>query len=193
MSVFGYSAFLWLLLLVAALGAAFLLSYRTMQKSLRDFAAKEMMARLGLGKGQKKFMARSSFILLSAVLAVVALARPLGPSANAAESVPVSMDVIVALDISDSMGVTDGGAGGRLTGGGAGDRLSAAKEFINNLVADAPSDRFGLVLFSGNSIISCPPTMDHDAFLNILNDAGMDKQDLPGTAIGDALVTAANK
>jgi Ca-activated chloride channel family protein len=186
-SAFGYPVFLWLLVLVAGLGAAFLLSYRTMQKSLRDFASMEMTARLGLGNGSKKFIARSSFILLSAVLAVVALARPLGPSANAAEAVPVSMDVIVALDISDSMGVTDG------SGGGNGDRLSAAKEFINNLAADAPSDRFGLVLFSGNSIISCPPTMDHDAFLNILADAGMDKQDLPGTAIGDALITAATK
>ncbi len=148
---------------------------------------------MALGTGQRKFTVRSSFILISAVLTIVALARPLGPSANAAEAVPVSMDVIVALDISDSMGVMDGGAGGRLTGGGAGDRLSAAKEFINNLAAAAPSDRFGLVLFSGNSIISCPPTMDHDAFLTIQGDAGMDKQDLPGTAIGDALITAANK
>ncbi len=187
MSVLGYPVFLWLLLLVAALGAAFPLSQRKVKKSLRDFASVEMMARLGLGNGSKKFMARALFILLSAVLAVVALARPLGPSANAAEAVPVSMDVIVALDISDSMGVTDGGAGQ------TGDRLSAAKEFIKNLVAAAPSDRFGLVLFSGNSIISCPPTMDHDAFLNILGDAGMDKQDLPGTAIGDALITAATK
>lgn len=187
MSALGYPVFLWLLILVAALGAAFLLSQRKVQKAQRAFSSREMAARLGLGNGSKKFTARSSFILISAVLAVVALARPLGPAADAAESVPVSMDVIVALDISDSMGVTDGGAGGN------GDRLSAAKEFINNLTAAAPSDRFGLVLFSGNSIISCPPTMDHDAFLNIANDAGMDKQDLPGTAIGDALITAANK
>lgn len=187
MSAFGYPVFLWLLLLVAGLGAAFLLSDRTMKKAQRAFSSVEMAARLGLGNGSKKFMARSILILISAALAVVALARPLGPPANAAESVPVSMDVIVALDISDSMGVTDGGAGAN------GDRLSAAKEVINNLVAAAPSDRFGLVLFSGNSIISCPPTMDHDAFLNILGDAGMDKQDLPGTAIGDALITSATK
>jgi Ca-activated chloride channel homolog len=186
-SALGYPAFLWLLVLVAGLGAAFLLSHRKVQKAQRAFASKEMTARLGLGNGSKKFMARAFFILVSAVLAVIALARPLGPAANAAESVPVSMDVIVALDISDSMGVTDGGAGGN------GDRLTAAKEFIKEMTAAAPSDRFGLVLFSGNSIISCPPTMDHDAFLNILSDAGMDKQDLPGTAIGDALITAATK
>jgi Ca-activated chloride channel homolog len=186
-SDFGYPVFLWLLLLVAGLGGAFLLSQRKVKRAQRAFASKEMTARLGLGKGQEKFTARALFILVSAVLAVVALARPLGPAANASEAVPVSMDVIVALDISDSMGVTDGGAGGN------GDRLTAAKKFINNLVAAAPRVRFGLVLFSGNSIISCPPTMDHDAFLNILNDAGMDKQDLPGTAIGDALATAADK
>ncbi len=165
MSIFGYPMFLWLLVLVAGLAGVFLLSHRKVKRAQRAFASVEMMARLGLGNGSKKFMARSLFILVSAVLAVVALARPLGPSANAAEAVPVSMDVIVALDISDSMGVTDGGAGSRLSrstgfeNGGAGDRLSAAKEFINNLVAAAPSDRFGLVLFSGNSIISCPPTM----------------------------------
>ena len=89
------------------------------------------MARLRLGNGSKFFSARSSFILISAVLTVVAWPVPWGPAANAAELVPVAMDVIVALDISDSMGVTDGGAGGN------GDRLSAAKELINNLVAAA--------------------------------------------------------
>jgi Ca-activated chloride channel family protein len=185
-SALGYPVFLWLLVLVAGLAAAFLLSQRKVKRAQRAFASKEMTARLGLGKGQKKFTVRASFILLSAVLAVVALARPLGPSANASEAVPVSMDAIVALDISDSMGVTDGGAGGE-------DRLTAAKAYLKQLIAAAPSDRFGLVLFSGDSIISCPPTMDHDAFLNIVSDAGMDKQDLPGTAIGDALFTAATK
>jgi Ca-activated chloride channel homolog len=186
-SALGHPQFLWLLVLGAGLGGAFLLSQRKVKRARRDFASKEMTGRLGLGNGSKKFTARASFILLSAVLAVVALARPLGLAANAAEAVPVSMDVIVALDISDSMGVTDGGAGGN------GDRLSAAKKFVEEMTAAAPSDRFGLVLFSGNSIISCPPTMDHDAFLNILSDAGQDKQDLPGTAIGDALMTAAMK
>ena len=94
MSALGYPVFLWLLLLVAALATAFPLSQRKVKKSLRDFASVEMMARLGLGNGSKFFLARSSLILISAVLTVVALARPLGPAANAAEKmVPVSMDV----------------------------------------------------------------------------------------------------
>ncbi len=186
MSVFGYPAFFWLLLSVLALGTVFAYSIRKMGRERLAFSSAEMMKRLGLGNGSRKFKARSLLILASAILTVIALARPLGPPANA-EEVPVSMDVIVALDISDSMLVQDGGMGK------TGDRLSAAKEFIKRLVDEAPGDRFGLVLFSGDSIISCPPTLDHDTYLDFLADADVTRQDLPGTAIGDALIAAATK
>ncbi|MHB8173536.1 MAG: vWA domain-containing protein [Nitrospirota bacterium] len=186
MSVFGYPAFFWLFLSVLALGTVFAYSIRKMGRERLAFSSAEMMKRLGLGNGSRKFTARSLLILASAILTVIALARPLGPPANA-EEVPVSMDVIVALDISDSMLVQDGGMGK------TGDRLSAAKEFIKRLVDEAPGDRFGLVLFSGDSIISCPPTLDHDTYLDFLADADVTRQDLPGTAIGDALIAAATK
>ena len=166
----------------------FVYSARRMRQARLAFSSPEMMARLGLGKGSRKFAAGSILIMVSAILAVTALVRPLGPPAGAQE-VPVSMDVIVALDISDSMLVPDGGARSRSTG----DRLSAAKEFIKKLVDDAPGDRFGLVLFSGDSIISCPPTLDHATYLDFLSDADVTKQDLPGTAIGAALITAVTK
>ncbi len=169
---------------------AFVYSARKMGRERLAFSSPVMMARLGLGKGSRRFAAGAFLIAASAVLAVTALARPLGPPAGA-EEVPVSMDVIVALDISDSMLVPDGG--GRLSGNGAADRLSVAKAFIKKLVSDAPGDRFGLVLFSGDSIINCPPTLDHATYLDFLSDADVTKQDLPGTAIGDALITAATK
>ncbi len=170
---------------------AFAYSARKARRERLAFSSAEMMKRLGLGNGSGRFTARSLLILASAVLAVIAIARPLGPPAGS-EEVPVSMDAIVALDISDSMLVPDGG---RSTGfgGGAQDRLSVAKGFIRKLVSDAPGDRFGLVLFSGDSIISCPPTLDHETYIDFLSDADVTKQDLPGTAIGDALVTAATK
>ncbi len=166
----------------------FVYSVRRMKQARLAFSSPVMMARLGLGKGSRRFAARGFLVIVSAILAVTALARPLGPPAGAQE-VPVSMDVIVALDISDSMLVPDSGDRSR----SAGDRLSAAKEFIKKLVSDAPGDRFGLVLFSGDSIISCPPTLDHATYLEFLSDADVTKQDLPGTAIGDALITAATK
>jgi Ca-activated chloride channel family protein len=120
--------------------------------------------------------------MTAATFAAVAIARPLGPPSGDDEKT-AAMDVIVALDISDSMGVTDVKA----------NRLAVAKEFVKKLVLAAPNNRYGLVLFSGDTVITCPATLDHDAFLTFVDDADFQRANLPGTAIGEAILTAATR
>lgn len=182
MSGFGYPAILGLLAVSLFMVLYYHRAHKKDERARRAFAEPGLFGLLGLGgKGLKSLI--GPILLTGAVfLAVVAMARPLGPPTEAGDT-DVAMDVIVALDISDSMGVQDAG--------GDKDRLAAAKDFIGRLVREAPANRYGLVLFSGDAVVTCPLTLDHDAFLGFVDDADFLKADLPGTAIGEALLAAA--
>lgn len=182
MSALGYPVFLLLLLLVPLLAAFYLWRARRDEAAREAFSDKARFAAFGFGvRGRRAWLA-PALLIGAAALASVAIARPLGPPTGDEEKA-VSMDVIVALDVSDSMSVEDV----------QGPRLAAAKDYIKRLVMAAPNNRYGLVLFSGDAVITCPPTLDHDALLNFVADADFGRTNLPGTAIGEALLTAATK
>lgn len=152
----------------------------------RDDAARRAYADTGLLKGAglgnrsaTRYIA-PSLLVAAILLGSIAAARPIGPP-DKEESGTAMMDVIVALDVSDSMAVGDEMP----------NRLSYAKDAIANLVTAAPGNRYGLVVFSGEATVSCPVTSDHDAFLTFLDGVGFSKSGLPGTAIGEAVLTAA--
>ncbi len=68
-------------------------------------------------------------------------------------------DLFVALDISRSMLAQDCKP----------NRLECAKEKINYLVNQLPSDRVGLMLFAGSALVQCPFTRDIAAFKMFLD------------------------
>jgi len=72
------------------------------------------------------------------------------------------------------------------------DRLEAAKEVASEFIAGRQNDRFGLVIFSGETFTQCPLTTDHRVIINLFKDikSGMIED---GTAIGDGLATAVNR
>lgn len=112
----------------------------------------------------------------------VSLARPqevLSRTLERAEGI----DMVIALDVSDSMAALDFQPS---------DRLEVAKEVIGRFLADRPDDRFGLVVFAGAAVTVCPLTLDHDVAARILADVGL--RSLPGgTAIGMGLGTAVSR
>ncbi|HLB25019.1 MAG TPA: VWA domain-containing protein [Nitrospirota bacterium] len=183
MSGFGYTSFLWLLLAAPALALYFYRAAGRDEAARRAFAEPSMFGLLGLGGRGWRNIAPRALLPAALVLAALAVARPLGPPAEAGET-EVAMDVVVALDVSDSMGVADMGSEYR---------LSAAKGFIKGLVAAAPGNRYGLVLFSGDAVVTCPLTLDHDAFITFLEDADYNKTGLPGTAVGEGILSAATR
>lgn len=123
------------------------------------------------------------FILLLAVfvLLVVALARPQSSSAKQNVSVE-GIDIVLAMDISGSMLAEDFKP----------NRLGAAKEVAKDFIKGRPSDRIGLVVFSGESFTQCPLTSDHNILVNLLDEikSGMIED---GTAIGDGLATSVSR
>lgn len=92
------------------------------------------------------------------------------------------IDIVLCLDVSGSMLAQDFQP----------NRLEAAKQVAIDFVRNRPVDRFGLVIFSGESFTQCPVTGDHAAVISQITEAdGSFLQD--GTAIGSGLATAVDR
>jgi Ca-activated chloride channel family protein len=116
------------------------------------------------------------------VLLVVALARP-QVQEQSHEKIPVEgVDIVIAMDVSRSMEAEDLKP----------NRLEAAKRAAQAFVAARPTDRIGLVIYSGESVTACPPTTQHGLLQNVIR--SVDYQNLEdGTAIGLGLANAVNR
>lgn len=82
---------------------------------------------------------------------LIALARP-QQGTTAINLFGSGVDIVIALDISDSMGTADMG---NLS------RLDSAKSVIVSLLELRPFDRIGLVAFSEEAFYLSPPTLNH--------------------------------
>lgn len=92
------------------------------------------------------------------------------------------VDIIIALDCSRSMTVTDIQP----------TRLERAKREVFDLLAMLEGDRVGLVAFAGTAFLQCPLTLDYDAFNLFLNALSADYLPVGGTDITGALAAALN-
>jgi len=108
----------------------------------------------------------------------------LKPSWNKKEETVVQegRDLFVALDISRSMLAQDV----------LPNRLTHAKKMIHTLVDALPSDRVGLILFSGSSFVQCPLTRDRNAFFMYLDQIDTDTISSGSTALDKAIEQALN-
>lgn len=134
-------------------------------------------------KSLKYYFIHLPFLLrcLAFALLVIALARPQSSSSRQNVSIE-GIDIVLAMDISGSMLAEDFKP----------NRLEAAKEVARDFILGRPSDRMGLVVFSGESFTQCPLTHDHPVLINLLQDikSGMIED---GTAIGDGLATSVSR
>lgn len=106
----------------------------------------------------------------------------LKPSWNKKEEsvIQEGRDIFVALDISRSMLAQDV----------LPNRLTHAKKMIHTLVDALPSDRVGLILFSGSSFVQCPLTRDRSAFYLYLDQIDTDTIASGTTALDKAIEQA---
>ena len=115
-----------------------------------------------------------------------AAARPIWTGEPAA--LPASgRDLLLAVDISGSMGIRDMKRGDRLV-----DRLTAIKAVVGDFVARRPQDRLGLILFGGEAYLHTPLTFDHQTLKTLLDEAVIGFAG-DGTAIGDAIGLAVKR
>ncbi len=121
------------------------------------------------------------FRLLCISCIIVALARP--QTRNDEELVSgEGVDIILAIDVSGSMLAQDFTP----------NRIEAEKEVAANFVANRPTDRIGIVIFSGESFTLCPLTTDQAVLrTQIFNIQSGLLED--GTAIGSGLATSVDR
>jgi len=121
--------------------------------------------------------------LLALILVVVSLARPQQSDSKVKRNVE-GIDIVVALDISDSMLIEDMKPE---------NRLESAKRTIEEFIVKRVSDRIGLVLFSGESFTRVPITLDYKVLLESLRQVETTRTVKMGTAIGVALANATSR
>lgn len=159
-------------------GAGLLLVYRW-------YWSAHLIARLGKRVEGKRFLHNTSVTRVSIksivwFLAFFFIAITLWhPGWNTKDETVVQegRDLFIALDISRSMLAQDIKPS----------RLKFAQQKIKSLVNKLPSERVGLILFSGSSFVQCPLTRDRAAFNMYLDQIDVDTIASGTTALDQAL------
>jgi Ca-activated chloride channel family protein len=177
---FAHPGFFWLFILIPITIAWYVWRERKLYGYLSVSAVK------GFSLPQKSLrpmFRHSGIVLRSLALAalIVALARPQS-SLSWQNSTTEGIDIVIASDISGSMLAEDFEP----------NRMEAGKNIAIDFIKNRPSDRIGLVIFSGESFTQCPLTIDHDVLINLFKDIKNGMID-DGTAIGMGLATAVNR
>ena len=120
--------------------------------------------------------------MLALALLVVALARPQNRDESTRTKTTDGIDIVMAIDVSSSMLAKDFKP----------NRLEALRKVASQFVEDRPSDRIGLVVYSGESYTKTPVTSDKHIILNSLREITYGQTE-DGTAIGMGLATAVNR
>jgi Ca-activated chloride channel family protein len=135
-------------------------------------------------RGRVIFLKLNSVLLLMAFLLIIlALARPQRADSQVKRTLE-GLDIVLVLDISDSMLIEDMKPL---------NRLESAKETIANFIKERRSDRIGVVIFAGEAFTLVPPTLDYQLVLDrvaqITTAASAHIKD--GTAIGVGMASGA--
>jgi Ca-activated chloride channel family protein len=125
------------------------------------------------------------FFGLAGVFLLIALARPQTAGSKTQRNVD-GIDIMIALDVSDSMLIEDMQPENRLT---------AAKETLKAFVKKRSSDRIGVLVFAGESFTLVPLTLDYELLLARVDEitTARNARIKDGTAIGVALANASGR
>ena len=167
------------LVLVPLVARVVLRGERRRRAALEEFGDPGVLAH-GSVLGAEPVARRRTWLQLAALgFGALALARPqLGQ--RQAELAQTGRDLLVVLDLSRSMTVTDV----------APNRLAEAKRAAWETIGTAPGDRVGLIVFGGSAFLQLPLTTDHAALKLFLDAATPDDLGDPATDVGTALATA---
>lgn len=124
----------------------------TQKESQATFFSKEVMQRLQVSGKSLSLRVRNLLFMIIGILLIIALAGPIIEEGKI-EVKAKSADIMIALDISDSMLAQDIYP----------DRLKFAKQKALELLHLAPNERIGVIGFAKNSYLVSPLSFDHEA------------------------------
>ena len=180
MLYFANPAYLWLLLLVPVIPVAYAIAMALRRRRVRAFGDEELVEALMPSRSGARGWWKTVLFTLAFAFFVIGLSRPL-IGAKLAERETKGAEIMICLDVSNSMLAQDYTP----------DRLSRAKLAISKLVDKLKDDRIGLVVFAGTSFVQLPITTDYVSAKMFLNTIDTRSVPVQGTAIGEAMMTAA--
>lgn len=177
---FAHPQFFWLLLLIPFF---IYWQYFQLDKKRSSFlvTTKQSLAPSGSSFKLKLRYFLPLLRIISFLFFIIALARPQNSKVN--ETINnEGLDIVISLDISGSMLAQDFKP----------NRIEAAKKVASDFILNRPTDRIGLVIFSGESFTQCPLTTDQNVLLEQVKNirSGLLED---GTAIGMGLATAVER
>ena len=153
----------------------------TQKESQEIFFSKEVMDKLRVSANSLTLKARNALFFLVGVLLILSLAQPVIKDGTI-EVKAKSTDIIIALDISDSMLAPDVYP----------NRLELAKQKALTLLSEAPSERVGIVAFAQNSYLVSPLSFDTSSVSFLLSKLDTSSITQKGTDFITMLETVAN-
>jgi len=176
---FANLSYLFLLWVIPALIVFYLYAFRKRDRLLALFCGKELVTELvpHIKKGRR--VLKAAFILCGTSFGIFALTQPQW-GFHWEEIKRVGVDIIVAIDVSESMLAEDIKP----------NRLERAKREVYDLMEVLEGDRIGLIAFAGTSFVQCPLTLDYGACKMFLDYIDTDLIPVPGTALADVIRTA---
>lgn len=180
MLIFASYKFLYLLLLVPVILFTYGFMRIVRRKRIRRFGDEALVSALMPHYSGVKGWLRTVFFCLGFSCFVLGLARP-QIGAKLSEHETRGAEIMICLDVSNSM----------LSEDYSPCRLERAKLAINRIVDKLQGDRIGLVIFAGTSFVQLPVTTDYVSAKMFLSSISTESIPVQGTAIGDAIHTAA--
>lgn len=176
---FGSWNYLFFLWVIPVMVVFYVYAFRKRDKMLALFCGKELVGELVPDFKKGRRIIKALLIMLGIMLGIFALTRPQW-GFHWEEIKRVGVDVMVAIDVSESMLAEDVKP----------NRLERAKREVIDLIEMLEGDRIGLIAFAGTSFVQCPLTLDYGACKMFLDYIDTDLIPVPGTAIAEVIKTS---
>jgi len=169
------------LIALPLLVAMYFLALYLRKKAIARFGESALFKRLA---GESSLAKKNLKFILALVAFAFILIALIDPETGAhIENVNTNgSDIVIALDVSNSMNAQDIQPS----------RLERSKEAIEQLINKLQGDRIGIVIFAGQSLVQLPITTDYNAAKMFLGEIESTLIPVQGTAIGEALTRSAN-
>lgn len=180
MLIFANHQYLLLLVLVPLLPLLYGLARALRKQRIGKFGDPELVNALMPSWSGAKGWVRLVLFDLAFLCFVIGLARP-QMGAKLHEKETKGAEIMICLDVSNSMLAKDYSP----------NRLERAKLAISRITDKLQGDRIGLIIFAGTSFVQLPITNDYVSAKMFLGSISTESIPVQGTAIGDAVLTAA--
>ncbi len=176
---FAHPEYLYALIILPVILLAYFVMQNAKRKARKKFGDIDLVEKLVPGRSRIKSISKLVLNLTGIALIIIACANPqIGTRLE--EVKREGVDIIIALDVSNSMNAEDIRPS----------RLERSKQAISRLIDKLDNDRIGMIVFAGQAYVQLPITTDFSAAKLFLSTIETDMIPTQGTCIGCAIQMA---